>query len=261
MEHATVKILNTRFNKINEDQCVSTVIDRLDRGVGGWVITPNLDILRRYARDSSFDYLAGKADLVVADGMPVVWASYLKGTPLPGRVAGANLVSQLAARAAAGGKSLFLLGGDHGTAEASAEVLQGRHPDLRIAGTLCPPMGFERDARQMRQIRDVLLRARPDIVYVALGSPKQEWLIYEMRRYLPSTWWLGIGISFSFLSGRLRRAPEWMQSHGLEWAYRLYQDPHRLAKRYLVNGIPFAIYVLTKSLAERLHEGRIVARK
>ena len=93
--------------------------------------------------------------------------------------------------------------------------------------------------------------ANPDIIYVALGSPKQEWLIGQLRGYLPRAWWLGIGISFSFLSGHVKRAPMWMQRAGLEWLHRLCQEPRRLARRYLVQGLPFAALLFASAIKNR----------
>jgi N-acetylglucosaminyldiphosphoundecaprenol N-acetyl-beta-D-mannosaminyltransferase len=157
----------------------------------------------------------------------------------------------LSAQAAFRGKSIFLLGGNPGTAEAAALELQGRYPDLKIAGTFCPEMGFENNEPQWEMLVAAVVCAKPDIVYVALGSPKQELLIEQLRDKLPQAWWLGVGISFSFVSGDVQRAPVWVQQAGLEWLHRLLQDPGRLGKRYLVQGIPFAIELLASAAVRR----------
>ncbi len=214
-------------------------------------MTPNVDILRRIARTPEFRKLCQGATLYLADGMPIVWASRLQGTPLPERVAGSTLVNSLSQSAAQKGFSVFLLGGDPGTAEKSAQVLKDRSPDLKIAGTYCPPLGFEKNPEEIKRIQQILSTTKPDIVFVALGSPKQENLIAEMRSLLPKAWWLGVGISFSFLAGRVKRAPLWMQKVGLEWLHRLFQEPRRLAKRYLLEDIPFAILLLVSAFARR----------
>ena len=198
--------------------------------------------------------MLASAELVVADGMPLVWASRVAGTPLPERVAGSSMTVTLAAAAAAAGRSLFLLGGNTGVAEEAAEALRATHPDIRIAGTWCPPMGFEHDAVQMDKIRKSLAASNADLVLVALGSPKQERLIRDLRAegLLPSAWWIGVGISLSFLTGEVQRAPRWMQAAGLEWTHRLVQEPRRLVKRYLLHGIPFGLGLMGSSLAQRL---------
>ncbi len=235
------------IHAITEAETVAYILDQLDAGRGGWVVTHNSDHLRRRLRYGGFADICTGASLVVADGMPLVWASRLQRTPVPERVSGANLVSSLSAAASNRGRSVFLLGGATGTADAAARVLRERHSQLRIAGTCCPPMGFERDARRVAELAERLVAAGPDIIFVALGSPKQEELIHALHARLPIAWWLGVGVSFSFISGHLKRAPVWMQRTGLEWAHRLMQEPRRLMRRYLIDGIPFAVRLLAAS--------------
>ncbi|MDB5301441.1 MAG: putative glycosyltransferase [Phycisphaerales bacterium] len=242
-----IDLLGVKVHAITEIACVEHVLDAVDSSRGGVVITPNLDHLRRYLSDVNFGALVAEADLVVADGMPLVWASRLQGTPLPERVAGSNLISSLSAGAAGRGRSVFLLGGAPGTAEGASKVLTTRHPNLKVAGWHFPPVGFEQDPAEMARVMEVLSTAKPDIVYVALGSPKQERLIARLRPILPNSWWLGVGNSFSFLCGDVRRAPLWMQKTGLEWSHRLFQEPKRLFKRYVVVGVPFAASLLGRS--------------
>lgn len=232
-------------------QVIDHILSELDAERGGWVITPNLDHLRRASFDKDFQAMLQEAELVVADGMPLIWASKLQSTPLPCRVAGSSLVEPLAQAAAERGRSIYLLGGEPGAAEDAAKILLSRSDGLRIAGVYCPPMGFERDEAEIEKIRQQLHVAMPDIVYVALGSPKQEYVIRQLRSELPGTWWLGIGISLSFLCGRVKRAPQWMQKLGLEWLHRLVQEPRRLARRYLVEGLPFAGRMMGKIVLRR----------
>ena len=157
---------------------------------------------------------------------------------------------------AAEGKSLYLLGGDPGAAESAAAVLVDRYPGLRIAGTSCPPMGFDKQDDTFQQAMQPVLEASPDVVYVALGSPKQEYLIRRWRGQLPGAWWLGVGISLSFLSGQVHRAPRWVQKLGLEWVHRMIQEPGRLWRRYLVDGLPFAGKLMASAIRRRLRRGK-----
>lgn len=240
----TVRLYQVRLHAVSEAQCVSHISDRLEAGEGGWVVTANLHHLRRLVWDKQYARLCEGATLVVADGMPLIWASRIQGTPLPGRVAGSDLILSLSAAVARRGRPVYLLGGAPGTAQAAAKALQQCCSGLKVAGTYCPPVGFENDSDQMNLIERRLSRARPDVIYVALGSPKQERLISRLRHRLPNAWWLGVGISFSFLCGDVRRAPRWMRRIGLEWLHRLVQEPRRLARRYLVQGIPFAGWLL-----------------
>ncbi len=244
----SVRILSMRIDRIDEQQCIERILAALRKGQGGWVVTVNVDILRRYRHDPSFRTVADRATIKVADGMPLVWASTLLASPLPERVSGSNLLDSLSGAAADQGRRVFLLGGDPGTAEATREVLRARYARLTIVGTACPPIGFEADPHQVDDLRAVLREANPDIIFVALGSPKQEMIIERLRACLPCSWWLGVGISFSFMSGRVKRAPQWAQEAGLEWLHRLSQEPRRLCRRYLIHGIPFACYLLSHAL-------------
>jgi N-acetylglucosaminyldiphosphoundecaprenol N-acetyl-beta-D-mannosaminyltransferase len=240
-----VEIAGVELHAITEQQTVEHIIAELADGRGGFVVTPNLDHLHRCGKDLQFHALVSEADLAVPDGMPLIWASRLQGTPLPERVAGSNLISSLNAAAAANGRSVFLLGGSPGAAEGAACVLQERYPGIRIAGIHVPPMGFERSKTLWGEMEAALTAAKPDIVWVALGAPKQERAIARLRPLVPGAWWLGVGNSFSFLAGQVQRAPTWMQRSGLEWCHRLVQEPGKLWKRYIVSGIPFAVRILT----------------
>ncbi|TAJ23395.1 MAG: glycosyltransferase [Planctomycetota bacterium] len=243
----TIELEGVRLHALDEGRCVAAVVAALARGRGGWIVTANLDHLRRLARDAALRASYARADLVVADGMPLVWAARLQRTPLPARVAGSDLIWSLSRAAADSGRSVYLLGGDPGTADAAAAELRVRFPGLRVAGTCCPEPGFERRAGEIEALAARIGAARPDIVFVALGSPKQEALIERLRGRVPNAWWMGVGISFSFVAGAVPRAPAWARSAGLEWLHRLAQEPRRLARRYLVDGLPFAALLLTRS--------------
>ena len=248
----SVLLHGVELHAITERQCHTIVLEALSRGRGGWIVTPNLEYFRLITHDPTFARICSGADLVVADGMPLVWASRLQGTPIPERVAGSNLIDSLTGAAAAASRSIYLLGGDPGTAERAADVLASRWPGMRLAGTICPAFGFERDASQRRAIVEAVRAADPDIVYVALGTPKQDQFIAAIRHELPRAWWVGVGISFSFLAGDVRRAPAWVQRVGLEWVFRLSQEPSKLAKRYLVRGLPFAASLMGRAALQRI---------
>lgn len=233
---------------VSEAHAVKAIIDAAEDGRGHWTITANLDHLRRYRRDSDQKGLIDDADLVVADGMPLIWASRLAGDPLPERVSGSSMVWSICEVASTRRLSVFLLGGDPGVAERAAEVFRGRYPGLEIAGTACPPVGFEGDELEFGRIRSQITESAPHIVFVALGFPKQDLLIRTLRRTLPGASFLGVGISLSYVTRDLAPPPTWICRIGLEWAYRLWQEPtRRLVRRYLVDGLPFALRLMITS--------------
>jgi N-acetylglucosaminyldiphosphoundecaprenol N-acetyl-beta-D-mannosaminyltransferase len=246
-----VVLASVRLHAITEAECVAYVVESLEVDRGGWIATANLDHMRRLWHADEFRRAYAGASVVVADGMPLIWASRLQGSPLPERVAGSDLIHSLTAGAAAAGRSVFFLGGDLGSADAAAARLAKDHPGLRVAGTYCPSMGFEKDPAQMEELRRAVQENSPDIVFVALGSPKQELLIHEIRSLLPQAWWIGVGISFSFVCGAIRRAPSWVQGLGLEWCHRLLQEPRRLGMRYLWHGPPCFLRLLLSALRGR----------
>jgi N-acetylglucosaminyldiphosphoundecaprenol N-acetyl-beta-D-mannosaminyltransferase len=246
-----ISLMGLPIDPVTENEVLCRIIEDLNSGCGGWVVTPNLDHMRILKQRPHLLEITGEANLIVADGMPVVWASRLQGTPLPARVPGSDLVCSLTAAAASIGASVFLLGGSPGVAESAAEILSRQNPNLRIAGTLCPPMGFERDPKLVASICEVVTAARPDIVYSCFGFPKQEWMINQLRGRLPSTWFLGVGGSLSMVAGELRRAPKWMQRAGLEWVHRLVLEPRRLFGRYIIQDAPFALRLFSHALYSR----------
>jgi N-acetylglucosaminyldiphosphoundecaprenol N-acetyl-beta-D-mannosaminyltransferase len=247
-----ISILGLEIDAVTEAQAIATVLHGLTDGRGGFVVTPNLEQLRQLAARPELAGLFGQADLVVADGMPLVWASRIQGSPLAERVAGSDIVWSLTAEASLRDRSIFLLGGAPGVAEAAEGVLRRRYPGARLAGHHCPPMGFERDRTEIDAIRRALQEADADIVYVGLGFPKQERLITYLLSEFPRTWFLGVGYSLSFIAGQSSRAPVWMSRLGLEWLHRLAKEPRRLAKRYLWHGLPFAARLLASAAWARL---------
>jgi len=241
---------------VTEASAVQVIVGAAETGRGHWTITANLDHLRRYHRDPLAKGLIDDADLVVADGMPLVWASRVAGEPLPERVSGSSMVWSICEAASARRQSVFLLGGDPGIAERAAHVFQDCYPELKIAGTACPPTGFQNDEQELRRIERQVTGAAPRVVLVALGFPKQDLLIRMLRSSLPHASFLGVGISLSYVTGDLSCPPNWICRLGLEWAYRLRQEPNRrLARRYLVDGPPFALRLMMSAARHRVHRG------
>lgn len=251
----TVELHGLTFLNVDEPHFVELLVDEARAGRGGWVITPNTDIVRLCHEDPKIHQLVRSADALVADGMPLVWASHVQKTPLRGRVCGSDLIHSIPEAAARAGLSIYMLGGKDDTGEQTGRILTARNPGLRIAGTYSPPFGFEKDPVQFDTMHDKIRAAEPDIVFVALSFPKGERLIQRIRSARPQAWWIGVGAAFDFVSGDIKRAPEWMQDTGTEWMYRISQDPKRLARRYLVHDLPFAAALFGRSLRRRFGKG------
>ncbi len=249
--NARLVVGGVAFDPVTEHAVAQRVTVALDSGRGGWIATANVDHLRQ-ARDPEVATLFSGADVVTADGMPVVWLSRLLGHPLPDRVTGASLVWRLAEAAARTGRSLMLLGGAPGVAEEAAHRLRETFPGLGRVTAYCPPLGFDRHPAETARAVAAVKEAGPDLVFVALGAPRQERFIRDVLvPALPSTWFLGCGGALTMAAGRVSRAPGWVQRAGLEWVHRLAKEPRRLAHRYLVEDLPTATRLLTGALAHR----------
>lgn len=243
------------IDRTTEAEVVATVCAALARGDGGRIVTPNVDILRLARADPAVRAYLADATLVVADGMPLVWASRLAGTPLPERVPGSRLIWSLSYHLALAGRSVYLLGGTPGPesgARRAAAVLAAACPGLRVAGSSAPRHGFQDDPARLAEICAAVVEAKPDLVFVGLGFPKQERVIDLLRPELPLSWFLGCGSAINFVAGDAVRAPDPIQRAGLEWAWRLAGDPRRLAGRYLRHDAPYALRLLAAAARTRL---------
>jgi N-acetylglucosaminyldiphosphoundecaprenol N-acetyl-beta-D-mannosaminyltransferase len=245
------------FDRVSEDQAVAVVEHGMLSGEGGWVVTPNVDIWLRTRREPECAALVERADLVVADGMPLVWAARLAGTPLPQRVPGSTLVERLCQMAAGHGHGVYVIGGGLGdTAERAGRALAARYTGLRFAGAVAPDFGFEQDPAQVADIVSAVRASGAGLVLVGLGFPKQERLAEELCVRLPHIWALGCGGGIAMAAGDAKRSPAWAQRLGVEWIVRLVQEPRRLAHRYLVDDAPAALVLLVQSLWRRLSGSR-----
>lgn len=251
-----VPLAGLRFDRLTEAEVVEHIVTASRSGQGGWVATPNIDHCRLVRRDDALRRLVASASVTVPDGMPLIWASRLRGDPIPERVTGASLIFSLTEAAARHGCSIYLLGGEPGVPEQAADELRRRYPELKVAGTDAPPVGFDTDPQAIAAVYERLATAAPGIVYVGLGFPKQERLITHLGPSFPGTWFVACGAAIPFAAGALPRAPQWMQRTGLEWTFRLASEPRRLFSRYLVHDLPFALTLLAVSAADRLRHRR-----
>jgi len=205
----------------------------------GYVVTPNVDHIVRYQNQESFRQACASAVLHLPDGVPVVWAARRLGIRLKERVAGADLLPAVCRMAAARGFTVFLMGGGRGVAQRAAEALVLRFSGLRIVGTHTPPGDFTADGPAAELAVAAVARAHPDILFVGLGSPKQELWVHRHWDRLACTVAICCGAAIDYAAGVKPRAPLWMQRAGLEWLWRLAHEPRRLWRRYLVDDVAF----------------------
>lgn len=211
------------------------------------VVQANVFTLVTAQEDTTYKQAIEAADLSVPDGMPLVWLLRLKGHRVKARVYGPDLMLRLCQEAAARGWRCFLYGGKPGVPELLRDTLVARYPNLQIVGTYSPPFR-ELTPEEDRSICEMINRSKPDILWIGLGSPKQDLWMYEHREKLDVSVMHGVGAAFDFLTGRIPQAPRWMMNSGLEWLFRLAQEPGRLWKRYTVVNLKFLYYLVRKEL-------------
>lgn len=230
-------LLNTRVNSVTITEAVDAIEQWVRSGTKAYVVPINVDVVMKIEHDPYLKTIVDEADMVLTDGMPLVWISKYYRRPVKEKVSGSDLVPALCQMAAEKGYTLFILGGKDGVAEQAKYNLEQQFPGVRIAGTMAPPLGFENDPQELDRIRNSICEADPDLLIVCLGCPKQEKFIYENIRQYSARVSVCAGATVDFLAGNVKRAPKWMSDHGLEWFYRFTQEPRRLFKRYFVDNV------------------------
>ena len=238
MNDPICRIFGCRINAVTMDKAVKTIerwITAHD-GTCRYVVTPNVHHAALLGQHEPLRRAYADAGLVLADGMPLVVAARLFHRRLPERVAGSDLVPALFEHYRGRPLRVYLLGAAEGVADRAAEKIRVRWPEVEVTGTLSPPLGFENDPAQNEAILHSVAAARPDVLVLGLGAPKQETWVHEHRGQLQVPATLCVGATIDFLAGNKRRAPRWMQRCGLEWLHRLATEPRRLAWRYLCDA-------------------------
>lgn len=218
--------------------CAAIITHAKAKGSPAYVATANAQHVVLLNKDRRFREIYRRADLVVPDGMSLLFASRLYGRSLQQRVTGVDMFRVLCGLAAQEGLRVFLLGGLPGSAELAGAELKKHFPNL-IFSTCCPAVGFETTEAGLKDTADAIRAAKPDLLFVALGAPKQEYWIYEHGLELSVPVSIGVGGSFELISGLLPRAPEWIQEMGFEWLFRLCLEPRRMWRRYLLGNAEF----------------------
>jgi N-acetylglucosaminyldiphosphoundecaprenol N-acetyl-beta-D-mannosaminyltransferase len=251
----SVAILGVPIDNLTMDQVLGDIEASIDEGGFHQIATANVDFLINSIHDPELKEILSACHLVLPDGMPLVWASRLMGASLQERVSGSDLVPRLAELAARHRYGIFLLGSSEASSREAGNWISRNHPRARLVGRYCPAHA-ELDQMDHEDILLQIEAARPDILLVAFGSPKQEkWLaMHRHRLHVPVC--IGVGGSLDLLAGQLPRAPLWMQRHGLEWLFRISREPARLGLRYARDAAGLAWYLTAQLAATAIQQRR-----
>lgn len=238
-EIATREILGIPMAMTDYDGAVEVMDAMVDRRERGWICAAAVHSVMVAQDDPGMREALTGATLTVPDGMPVVWAANLLGEDLPNRVYGPELMHRYCARSAERGLRVWLYGGrDQGALVQLALTLRREHPGIKIVGGYSPPFRTL-SAAEDDTIAEQINRDRPDVIWVGIGVPKQEKWMVRMRSRVEAPVMCAVGAAFDFHAGRVSQAPRWMQERGLEWTYRIAQEPRRLLPRYLYTNPRF----------------------
>lgn len=223
MQRSRIYILGSLIDKVDTKEALRRVEQFIQEGTPHQIITANAEIIYRGYRDKKLSRTLNKAHLVTADGMGVVWASRYLKDPVQERVTGIDLMRSICSKAQEKGWKLYFLGAAPGVAEKAVLKVLETYPKCRIVGYDHGYFSPEEEPKVIENIKKV----QPDILFVAMGAPKQDFWIREHLQELGVPVCMGVGGSFDVLAGNVERAPEWMQKRGLEWLFRLYKEPKR----------------------------------
>lgn len=232
---ARMKFMNTEIDNLTMQETLQAINQLIQENKSAYVVTPNVDHIVQLETNRELQEVYKNAALILTDGKPLLWIANWYGTPIKEKISGSDLFPLLCNMAAAKGYKMFFLGAAEGVAKRAAENLTMKYKGLQVVGTYSPPFGFENNKNEMDKIKNMIKASKPDILIVGLGCPKQEKFMYHHCKELGVPISFGLGASFDFEAGNIKRAPRWMANHGLEWLFRITQDPKRMAKRYLVD--------------------------
>ncbi|MCR5356562.1 MAG: WecB/TagA/CpsF family glycosyltransferase [Lachnospiraceae bacterium] len=230
-----IKFMCTEIDNLTMNEALERIEEFIKEDKSKFVVTANVDHIVQLDKGGELTKAYEHADMILADGQPLIWISRWYKTPIKEKISGSDLFPKLCALAAAKGYRMYFLGAANGVAAQAAKNLEKKFPGLQVCDTYSPPKGFENDEAEIEKIIRQIKDAAPQILIMGLGTPKQELFIFNNKDELGVPVSLGLGASLDFEAGRLKRAPRWMSASGLEWFYRVLQDPRRLAKRYLVD--------------------------
>lgn len=241
-----IEMMGCRIDNLSMEETLQKVDSFVKDGRPQQHVVVNVDKLVKASRDIELRRIINECALVNVDGMPVVWASRLLGKGLKERVAGIDLYEALMRRSAELGWRVFLLGAKEEVVSAVKVIYERRYPGLIVAGYRNGYWQAEEEPRVVEQIK----ASRPDLLFVAISSPKKEQFLGRYQAEMKVPFAMGVGGTFDVAAGKVKRAPLWMQKSGLEWFYRFLQEPRRMFKRYFIDDVAF-LWLLIKESARR----------
>ena len=230
-------LLNTYINNVTMPETIAAIEKMIADNKRSYVVAINVDVVMKIENDPYLKQVVDNADMVLVDGKPLVWISKLHGKPLKAKISGSDLVPLLCDVAAKKGYSIFIIGGKDGIAEQATRKLEEKLAGIQVVGTYAPPLGFEKDEKELDKINQMISEVHPDLLIACFGCPKQEKWIYQNISKYDAKVSVCAGATVDFLAGNVNRAPRWMSEHGLEWFYRFLQEPKRMFKRYFVDDV------------------------
>lgn len=243
-----VELFGINVDNVSNEEAIRKIELLIKKNNPSLVVTPNVHHINILQKDNEFREIYSQASMVLPDSKPLFWTSKILKMPLKERVAGSDLLPSFCKLAAKKRYRLFFLGSGPGIARKAADILTEINPGLIIAGTYSPPFGFEDDEGENRKIVEMINKSNPDVLFVGLGAPKQEKWIWRYKDEINVPISIAVGAAFDFIAGNVKRAPRWMQKFGFEWFFRLYQEPRRLWKRYLIGNFIFLWLFLKESI-------------
>lgn len=238
-----VNVIGTGISAISIDQAVRQMASWIDSESRHYVNICTVHTIMECYQNPELQNIVNNSGMSTSDGMPLVWLCRYHGHKEATRVYGPDLMLAFCEHSISRGYRHFFYGGTDGVAPELAEELKRRYPDLQVAGTHSPPF---RAVGEMEdpEVIDKINSARPDVLWVGLGTPKQDFWVAQHRHLLDAPVLVAVGAAFDFLTGKVHQAPSWMQRSGLEWLFRLTCEPRRLAYRYLVYNPLFIMHAL-----------------
>ncbi len=243
-----VEILGCAVSRVSLGSAAARIGAMIDSGGRHQAVVLPATSIMYGRRDRRFLDVCNGASIVLPDGVPLLWASRLLRAPIPGRVAGSDLLWELSRAAQAKAWTFYLLGSTPDVVGRLHQVLLGSFPGLRLVGSFAPPLASEFSAEVNDDIVRRVNAARPDVLWVGLGAPRQELWIHDNLARLDTRVAIGVGAAFDMCSGAVKRAPPWMQKSGLEWFFRFLLEPRRLFRRYFIDSAPFLPLVLLQRI-------------